>query len=599
VRRTTETHIRGRIRYGLKLLGLLVSIGPSFIYVSAQDRAPASSPTPARSAADKPTGGLSGRVSDDNGRPIADATVMVFRPGGNSDPVNEGTDEAGRFTIKRLPSGAYSLRVRSPGYVQSEDELRDANGLSRLYRTGEDVSLTLVKGGVITGTVSDQSGEPMVGMTVTAVRLKQPDEVGGPLDEMFGTTRTTDDRGIYRIYGLRSGRYIVFAGGGERFSPRSSPFDRDAPTYYPSSTRDTASAIDLQAGQEASGTDIRYRGEKGFVISGTITGQISKFTILSLAVPGNLTPVGSAFAQEVDGRVPFAFSNVTNGDYRIVAFNSDQNGGQAAVGTVAASVKNGDITGLTIKLSPLGSISGRFVLTETSDAKCQSKTSSRLDQIVLAIVPEKKAPENIFTDFQHQSGADADGAFRILSVNGGNYRLRTTLPTDEWYIKSISKVGDRTQSGSTQAKPTSSPAELIAVNGGENLTGLNIELSTGAGLVTGSVAGAPEESGLLRRLYLVPAEKERADDTLRFSNTLLSPDGSFSFRNLAPGHYFLLAKVENDASDKFRPLEWDPKERAALLRSSVASGFAVEIKPCKLVADLQLVAGADGSIKTK
>ncbi|MBA3570419.1 MAG: hypothetical protein H0W34_00250 [Pyrinomonadaceae bacterium] len=51
----------------------------------------------------------------------------------------------------------------------------------------------------------------------------------------------TDDRGVYRIYGLATGTYIVSAGGHGNFSDFNvAEYESHAPTYAPSSTRDNA-----------------------------------------------------------------------------------------------------------------------------------------------------------------------------------------------------------------------------------------------------------------------------------------------------------------------------------------------------------------------
>jgi len=85
--------------------------------------------------------------------------------------------------------------------------------------------------------------------------------------------RMTDDRGVYRMYGLLPGTYIVSAGGMTRFfgGYGTGAHDQDAPTYAPSATRDTAQEVVVRSGDEAT-ADIQYRGEPGHAISGTVSG---------------------------------------------------------------------------------------------------------------------------------------------------------------------------------------------------------------------------------------------------------------------------------------------------------------------------------------
>ena len=117
----------------------------------------------------------------------------------------------------------------------------------------------MIKGGVITGLVTNAKGEPIVGVPVHAtLQNAQPSVVsfltGGNMSE-------TDDRGIYRIYGLLPGQYTVRAGSTGQFGQFiANGFDIDVPTYYPSSTRDTAIPVSVRSGDETSGIDIKYQG---------------------------------------------------------------------------------------------------------------------------------------------------------------------------------------------------------------------------------------------------------------------------------------------------------------------------------------------------
>ena len=87
----------------------------------------------------------------------------------------------------------------------------------------------------------------------------------------------------------RSGRYVVWAGGGGQ-SYSIDPYDDDVPTYSPGSNRDTAAEITVRAGEETTNVDIRYRGESGRTVSGTVTnapgGSSAVVVILSSVLEG-------------------------------------------------------------------------------------------------------------------------------------------------------------------------------------------------------------------------------------------------------------------------------------------------------------------------
>lgn len=82
-------------------------------------------------------------------------------------------------------------------------------------------------------------------------------------------------------------------------------------------------------------------------------------------------------------------------------------------------------------------------------------------------------------------------------------------------------------------------------------------------------------------MYLVPVEREQANNVLRYSETFVRSDGSFAFTNLAPGRYFVPARVEAPTGTETspRPLAWDAAARAKLRREAEAANTIVELKP--------------------
>src|SRR6185436_14410459 len=103
---------------------------------------------------------------------------------------------------------------------------------------GDRVKITMVRGGVITGTVTDSKGQPVVGVPVQATPPSGASALGS---FMSGMAVETDDRGIYRIFGLLPGQYVVTAGGAGALAQfTQTGYELDVLTYYPSSTRDTA-----------------------------------------------------------------------------------------------------------------------------------------------------------------------------------------------------------------------------------------------------------------------------------------------------------------------------------------------------------------------
>jgi hypothetical protein len=127
------------------------------------------------------------------------------------------------------------------------------------------------------------------------------------------------------------------------------------------------------------------------------------------------------------------------------------------------------------------------------------------------------------------------------------------------------------------------------------LTGLVVNVAGGAASLRGRLAAAtegeslPGQGGL--RVHLVPAERAQADNVLRYGEATVLSGGAFSFRNLAPGRYFLIARpadreAAGDAAP--RPLAWDAATRAQLRLEAEAANVSLELAPCQRATDFVL-----------
>lgn len=202
------------------------------------------------------TGSISGRVvTGSPPAPLSDAELRVFRRGGRG-AESAFTDADGRYTVRDLPAGRYTVTASRGGYLQLQyGQLRSFEPGTPLQLTSGDtltgVDFELPRGAVITGTVFDQRGQPAVGVRVAAQRYQfasgRWDMVG------IGRDDSTDDRGVYRLFDLPPGDYYIEASS--RFT--SNHPDRSGPTYYPNSPDlGSAQRVSLQVGQERLGIDV-------------------------------------------------------------------------------------------------------------------------------------------------------------------------------------------------------------------------------------------------------------------------------------------------------------------------------------------------------
>jgi hypothetical protein len=483
----------------------------------------------------------------------------------------------------------------------------DQAALNRLHRAGDHVIITLAKGGVITGRVTDELGMPMIGTQVYLRMVRTLD--GQPpgvktISRVSDRSRLTDDRGVYRLYGLEPGVYIV------NVNDAAGDEGRDAPTYYPSATRDTAAEIPVHGGEEVPNIDIRHRAERGHVVSGKLTGELpSTGNFGSVAVDligrtdGQLFNSVGVSALAGNGR-GFAFEAVPDGEYDLIAHKNNPNDrtkdDAAASPPRRVTVKDADVTGIELRLVKLASIAGRVVTEANSVQKtCEQKQPVSIEEILLITESEGKgsvANQVVMAKSLHSQPANyvapnEKGEFKLAQLEAGRYRLLADLPGLNWYVRAITQPAPQT-GGAAKGKADAA-RNPMALKAGEKLSGVEVAIAEGAASLSGRVISAKDGGNLPQRLrvHLLPAETTATDDVLRYREAMTGQNGQFEFKHLAPGKYFLLARSvsENEAnSDTLRPAAFDTAQRIQLRREAEAAKNEITLEPCSRVKDQAL-----------
>jgi hypothetical protein len=536
---------------------------------------------------------ISGRVTTSDSLSPANARVTIGRS--NTSGLFQGqtvrVDSEGNFVSGPLEPGLYIVSVYMPGLIRDPT----ATAMSPYFRPGDTVDFKMIRGGVITGSVKNADGQGIVAIPVRAIRTRGAN--GDPLP-FQGATRDmmTDDRGIYRIYGLAPGTYIVSAGGQSRtFSPITvSAYETFVPTYAPAATRDTASEIQVSNGTESQ-ADIQFREEHGHVISGTVTGAATSdgFQQYSAGVvvydSQNRAEVGTASAIS-SGNFSFAVYGVMDGDYEISATQGSSTNDQLASPPTRFKVQGADVTGLRLTVAPLASIEGRVVFESDPKAVCAKRRASAMAETIIngRRYEPRSAPKDATADvplIARTSGraatVDARGVFSMKNLPPGTYQIDPAAPASGWYVRSVAL--DR------------NPAVNIARDGmflkrGDRVNGLTVTFTEGAGQFLGHLSAAEGQSLPLKmRVYLVPEDRLLAANLYRFYETGANKDGSFTIDNIAPGKYLVIARrTEETESGAPKLVRLDEALRAAVLKEAEAQKKAVAFKPCEQIADFDL-----------
>ncbi|MFN2413745.1 MAG: carboxypeptidase regulatory-like domain-containing protein [Pyrinomonadaceae bacterium] len=544
---------------------------------------------------------LSGRVVGEGGEPIAGVNVYAAartQAGGRS-PNTTTSDEGGSFVFPALEPGLYTVYANLPGYITESDP--ETGRSVSIYRPGEQAVVRLVKGGVVTGSVVDPQGQPLVALGVRAIRVRHLDGRPTQGGVAFSAEDRTDDRGVYRIYGLQPGVYVVQAAGsfGGTFGPASA-YGGDVPTFYPSGTRDAAAEVAVRAGQETAGIDIRYRDEQGRRVTGTVElpgGYQSEFGAgVTLTYAGTSMPAGAA-GVVISGAAAdrsFSVEGVSDGDYDIHAQAGGREGMTAASAPQRVSVRGADVTGLRLTLAPLSSVSGSVRIEPATEAErasepCKAVRTTGLPQetLVTASPDRPRVPARPVSrlPMSRDTTPDGTGDFSVRPLEAARYRLAFRPFDESLYVRAVQSPG---------AAPNAAGAarDVFELRPGQQLSGISVRLAEGAATFGGRVAtaeGASPQTPPPTRVHLVPQERERAEDALRYYEAAVSADGAFSLKNLAPGRYLLLARAEAEAPDAPpRPAAWDADTRARLRREAEAANVTVELQPCQRATDYAL-----------
>jgi hypothetical protein len=549
-------------------------------------------------AATGSTGSITGRIIDSAGEPLAGASVYARLISSDVRPKTATADSHGNFKLAGLEPGLYAISAAMPGYVNEWSPGSDER--PNYYRLGDSVTLTLKKGGVITGTVTGKNG-PTVGVGVFASQVRDAD--GRKLTSSFpgNYEKRTDDRGIFRIYGLPPGAYIVMASRPRIGTILPSAYDNDVPTFYPSGTRDTAAQIVVREGEEIT-ADIQYRGEPGHALSGTISGLVANNQIgftpgpqITLTDARDQTPLMNSPTSLTD-KSAFAIYGVPDGEYELTARQYLPTRDELRSPSLRVIIRGADVIGVNLKLGPLASIAGRIAFENEPNLGCgKRKETAAFETLVYArrLEPakgsERKGDDsqmwNTPASYSAFVAADAKKSFTLRNLTPSSYRIDPQPPASGWYVRSVTTGPTPTNSPKTSG--LSEKSGVIRVRSGERFANVMVTIAEGAAVLSGQVSMKEGQGSLPRvRIYLVPAEREASGNVYRFHEAAAGTDGKFILDNLAPGRYWIVARhAEEDDLGTTKSIRQDETLRAKILQEGETMKKAVSFKPCEQVGD--------------
>ncbi len=451
------------------------------------------------------------------------------------------TDTSGKFTFTNVPAGRFRLEAQAEAFVGTRSEsLTVADG-----QTVTTPDLTLARGGVITGRVTG-SNRPLIAQRITIQRLTDD----GQAQPFFGGNPQgieTDDRGVYRAYGLPAGKYLVSAGESDTGFGRGGPgrpgtrtATKYAKTYHPDAVEITqATTLEITPGQVIEKADIRL-GEplKRYVASGRVVDADSGQPLAGLLITASVNSGrGGPGAGGGDNSATsaasgeFTLSGLLPGDYAAGLGRSPNSSTNYYGKTVPFQITDGNISGLTISVKLGASVAGIVTLEGVTDPAQKARL---LQAMVMAQVRSAGGGGNA-AQGERGGGGGSTGRSSVARLNPDGTFVLSGLAAGRVTLDLNSFGGNDT--GGTLSilrieRESVSLASGFDLADGQQLTGVRIVAAIGNGAIRGQVV---VQGALPAGSRLQVSARSLASGQSEFAQ--INAQGQFRFTGLLPGSY--------------------------------------------------------------
>jgi len=525
---------------------------------------------------------ISGQVVTETGTPIKHARVSLI---GQTNEVRQltATDGDGQFFFSGIPSGRYLLQAVKPPYLPA------FYGAKRINRPGTPIavsngsglsglSIHLTMASAVEGRVTDRWGMPLTGASVAALRLGI-NPVTGERSATETSSVVTDDRGVYRAYGLLPGEYLIAVrppsaatlgaidsetrqlkvGEVDQVlqNARQGPSSQAvlpgtsvvfAPIYYPGTSDSGSSTIvTLEAAQERQGVDISFLSLPSRRIFGTVTAPAtiapaSVEITVTLSSPDSAIPkfvFYKSIRADADGH--YVVSGVPPGSYVVRARTGLGTTGRATAAARADAIFWANQTTVirdqdqevTLALQPAVRITGRVQVLSRVPPTPKDFTSMRIGL--------RPVGEGGSAGYQPFGQVSENGSFVIDGVVPGKFRFMPLVSSRPNLLLYSVRLGEKDL--------LEFPIEVQ-----RPLDGVTVSFTDNPSEVAGSLfdqTGRPASDYFIvffstDRTYWTPLSR-------RILSVRPGTDGSYLARNLPAGDYFAAVVTDLVPEDLVNP----------------------------------------------
>lgn len=549
-----------------------ISIGAA--QLDEQQSSPQNAADPKAAAA--PTGQISGHVyRADNGAPLPKTIVIISSRSQSNSERSTRTAADGSFSFAAVVPGTYVISARRPGFITTSYGVESSRPGVNVYefsiKPGQifnKVEIRMSAAGVISGTVTDEDGDPALGVVVAAVRPSY--SAGGSIDESSEETTLTDDRGNFRLTGLSPGDYFVRAGG---FADSSDPQPPKGSwnyeqIYFPNVNRmDAAEIVKVAAGMETAGISLRVLSatQNLYVIRGKLL-SLPNETTVSFGTVRLIHGDNQRRAQEQWADGVFTISGVAPGKYTVLAeyyettrnhellkeFKNDMYFAEAQVTVDDADASVG------LNLVPAGAVHGMLRLEGTD----KSETGD-LGEADIELNPVSGI------------GNVADDSDFMVESNG-KYLIRRLSPGDYWFSVRINEATFYVKQVLCDDQDLTLQPVTIELGSERDC---RVTVRTDSAIISGQVMDGDKP---IPGFIVVAIPESRASRKAPYNTQVgrTSSSGQFLLSGLAPGDYLLFA-VPRDDQERYFALDFADKNQRDAVRVTVKPSEAktLTLKP--------------------
>jgi len=521
------------------------------------------------------TASVSGRVTI-AGKGAAGISVVAeisSSPFENRTVAKTTTDDEGNYRLGGLAAGRFTITPVAKAYVVAANETYKQPGQTVNVAENEAINkidFALVRGGVITGRVTDLEGHPIIREKVNVV-AKGDSGNSNPLSFLPTSRNQTDDRGVYRIYGLGPGSYRVSVGqaaagaGGVNLAGIGG--SQYAKTFYPGVTEEAkATLVEITEGSEATNIDITPgKSATGFSVSGRVTDAESGKPVVSSLI--GYSTVNAANQQlssmnftgiQTDANGKFRLEGIQPGHYAVFVMSIGQENSSYSDPT-PFDVSEGDVTGIEIKVRRGATIEGVAVIENNVDPAAAALLQSI--SLIAYVNDEKSTTAPSYS----RGSISADGSFRFAGLSPGKVRI------------SIMAFGTPTKGVQllrTELDGQEQP-EGVEVTAGAHLSGVRLVFAYGTGKIRGEVrfeGGAlPDVKTLSLSFHDVAGGSGKTSHNIE-----IDARGHFLAEEVPPGTYELTLKSRGDTA------AFEPVMRTVTVANGAETQVSLVVTPGKV-----------------